>query len=759
MANLKEESKWEPGIRQFETSDPVQGGPDGVDNIALKQLGNRTRYLKDRVDAADKAVVGLGTRADATDKKVSDLATRADASDKKIGDLGSDKLSKSGDTMKGCLLGKAGAITPNNTNNVGFGFERDPDTGMFSPTDGHLQIGAQGVPYVVLLSNNLTLGAAGWLSFIAGKTERGRITPEGRWLLGGASDDGSTMVHVNNPASGYAVAARRRNTKQFIGIGSAPGLGNSGFDNVVVSYSDPGAPKSLILGARTDEANTPPSGNGILNIRFTIQDVTRAHITQEGNFILGVGVSDGGIGRFQSTADATGYGVVARRHANTAQYIGIGAAPNAGGGVFDNCIDGYSQVAAGKILFLNSTTDESNSVPTGGRLGIGFNILGKTKMMLNQAGRLLIGGIADDGSNLLQVGGGVSFASRVTLTSKQANIEMGSTTEAGTPYIDFHSSGAPRDFDARIIAKGGDATADGTANLQYLAGRHSFLIGATEKVTINSAGRVLIGGVADDGSSLLRVGGTVTATAPPAGDRSDKLITSAWFAAAVANVQIGQIVWEARTAARAGFLKLNGTELKRADYPLLWAYAQASGAIVADADWSRGRHGCFSTGDGNKTFRLPDLRGEFVRCWDDARGVDGQRQIGSWQDSQNRSHAHSASAAAVGDHTHGAWTDAQGIHAHGVNDPGHAHTTRIGRVGVVGTSFGQGSGPYNGDRGDNFGSSVSGTGISIAAAGNHGHNVGIGGAGAHSHTVSIGADGGNESRPRNVALLAMIRAY
>ena len=55
--------------------------------------------------------------------------------------------------------------------------------------------------------------------------------------------------------------------------------------------------------------------------------------------------------------------------------------------------------------------------------------------------------------------------------------------------------------------------------------------------------------------------------------------------------------------------------------------------------------------------------------------------------------------------------------------------------------------------------SGSGTGIGINGDGNHGHNVGIGGAGRHSHAITVNGDGGNEARPRNVALLAMIRAY
>ncbi|WP_155674667.1 gp53-like domain-containing protein [Burkholderia stagnalis] len=56
MTDLVESSSWTPGIRQFETSDPVEGGPDGIDNVPLRQLANRTRFLKDRQEAHEGAV-------------------------------------------------------------------------------------------------------------------------------------------------------------------------------------------------------------------------------------------------------------------------------------------------------------------------------------------------------------------------------------------------------------------------------------------------------------------------------------------------------------------------------------------------------------------------------------------------------------------------------------------------------------------------------------------------------------------------------
>ncbi|HDR8929203.1 TPA: hypothetical protein QDA78_005667 [Burkholderia vietnamiensis] len=51
MTNLVETSQWEPGVYQWETSDPVVGGPDGIDNVPTRQLANRTRYLKDQHEA------------------------------------------------------------------------------------------------------------------------------------------------------------------------------------------------------------------------------------------------------------------------------------------------------------------------------------------------------------------------------------------------------------------------------------------------------------------------------------------------------------------------------------------------------------------------------------------------------------------------------------------------------------------------------------------------------------------------------------
>lgn len=58
MANLKETAQWENGIYRIELTDPVVGGEDGIDNIQAKQLGNRTQYLKKKLEDMEGTVGG-----------------------------------------------------------------------------------------------------------------------------------------------------------------------------------------------------------------------------------------------------------------------------------------------------------------------------------------------------------------------------------------------------------------------------------------------------------------------------------------------------------------------------------------------------------------------------------------------------------------------------------------------------------------------------------------------------------------------------
>ncbi|KVC87937.1 hypothetical protein WL01_09905 [Burkholderia ubonensis] len=74
MSNLIEVDRWENGIYQLETSDPVIGGPDGVDNLQAKQLANRTQFLKRLVEGGQS---NLDAHANAADPHPQ-YATKAD---------------------------------------------------------------------------------------------------------------------------------------------------------------------------------------------------------------------------------------------------------------------------------------------------------------------------------------------------------------------------------------------------------------------------------------------------------------------------------------------------------------------------------------------------------------------------------------------------------------------------------------------------------------------------------------------------------
>ena len=160
------------------------------------------------------------------------------------------------------------------------------------------------------------------------------------------------------------------------------------------------------------------------------------------------------------------------------------------------------------------------------------------------------------------------------------------------------------------------------------------------------------------------------------------------------SVPVGAIMLFPVSNVPDGWFKCNGASLSKTTYSELY-------------DVIGGTYGQTST-----TFRLPDLRGEFVRGWDDGRGVDPGRSIGSVQLDAFKSHNHSGSTNEGGEHTHGykvpKWTDP--------------------------------TGPI--DAGSQF--SMTGNATTTED-------------GAHSHTFTTDSAGGSETRPRNVALMFCIK--
>ena len=118
----------------------------------------------------------------------------------------------------------------------------------------------------------------------------------------------------------------------------------------------------------------------------------------------------------------------------------------------------------------------------------------------------------------------------------------------------------------------------------------------------------------------------------------------------------GAVMLFAMASVPTGWAKCNGVAVSRTSgtYSALFA-------IIGTT---------YGAGDGVNTFNLPELRGEFVRGWDDGRGVDTSRAIGSTQQQQLEAHKHISSnndcqtysaVNGTGTGAYNYWCDSNGI--------------------------------------------------------------------------------------------------
>ena len=173
------------------------------------------------------------------------------------------------------------------------------------------------------------------------------------------------------------------------------------------------------------------------------------------------------------------------------------------------------------------------------------------------------------------------------------------------------------------------------------------------------------------------------------------------FVALPQAVPTGSVHLMATTTVPSGYVKCNGAAVSRTTYADLFS-------TIGTA---------FGAGDGSTTFNVPDLRGEFVRGWDDSRGVDSGRSFATSQADQNKSHNHTATST--------------------VTDPGHFHTTENF---VVRSNYQE---PRN---------------LGVGTDGNA-NNTGDTNSKTTGITVStsIANDGATDARPRNIAMMYVIK--
>jgi microcystin-dependent protein len=128
---------------------------------------------------------------------------------------------------------------------------------------------------------------------------------------------------------------------------------------------------------------------------------------------------------------------------------------------------------------------------------------------------------------------------------------------------------------------------------------------------------------ADTALSTAEAAALAAAAAQAAADAAQATADGVAFAASEL-APPSTVAFVARNTAPAGWLKANGAAISRTTYADLFAAIGTS----------------FGAGDGTTTFNVPDLRGEFLRAWDDGRGVDTGRVFGSFQGDLFEAHVH-----------------------------------------------------------------------------------------------------------------------
>ena len=163
--------------------------------------------------------------------------------------------------------------------------------------------------------------------------------------------------------------------------------------------------------------------------------------------------------------------------------------------------------------------------------------------------------------------------------------------------------------------------------------------------------------------------------------------------AAVAGVPTGSVYAMATTTIPAGYLECNGASISRSTYSSLFS---AIGTTWGSADGS--------------SFNVPDLRGEFIRGFDNGKGTDSGRSFASSQAGNFQSHDHD------------------------VTDPGHSHSGDVAAARTVGGTMGSGD--------------------THALVQNSTRTLSIDSADTD---LTVDSEGGSETRPRNISMMYIIK--
>ena len=594
MADFIEKNEWAEKLRMIEPGDSVIGGLNAPINLPFGALANRTFWLKTEIARA-----------------VAD-----------IGNLGSGKADKSVQITAGAGLTGGGTLAGNCTLALGTPGTCSGSTSNWAGSGTHthaLAAASLVAPGIVQLVNDLTTDDAGKaLTAAQGKAIKERLdaSATAAALAQGLAEkaDKTTQVIAGNGLSGGGTLVANRTitlgTPGKITASTTNSVGTSTHTHEIdnASTTVPGLVKlnDTLSSTSTNEALTANQGRLLNNAKADKADV----LGNSGNQTLTgkLDINNAGWERLRfATNDGGAWGFEVNPAGAADARINFAFWPASGGNIyiqFPAISSGGNQRVAYESFVntqLTEKADKNTQMIAGNGLGGGGTLAGNRTITLGTPGKIT-----------------ATSTNSVSAASHTHEIDNASATVPGvlkvlnvlnsTDALSALSAAQGRVLDVQKADKAttlaGYGIADGVTQAAMSAAISNLVNGAPGALDTL---RELATALGNDANFANNIAAKIDQAAPA-----------------------GTVAYIAGSAAPAGWLKANGAAVSRTTYaPLFAAIGTRYGA-----------------GDGSSTFNLPDLRGEFIRGWDDGRGVDVGRAIGSHQLDALQQHTHTIATRA-----------------------------------------------------------------------------------------------------------------
>ncbi len=593
MGNLNETEKWEEKIYQLETSDPVLGGADGISNRAPRQLANRTKWLKKKTEEAAQSLAehvrsrnhpdatltakGFTQLSSATNSTSETLAATPKAV-KAAYDLAAGKAPVSHTHPWSQITGvPAASLTAKGT------------VQLSSATDSQSETEAA-TPKAVKIAYDLARGK--YTAQDATTTRKGIVQ------LSSATNSTSETLAATPKAvkAAYDLAA-----------GKAPVSHTHPWSQITgVPAASLTAKGTVQLSSATDsqsetEAATPKAVKIAYDLargKYTAQDATttRKGIVQLSSATNSTSETLAATPKAVKAAYDLAAGKAPVSHTHPwSQITGVPAASLTAKGTvqLSSATDSQSEteaatpkavkiaydLARGKYTAQDATTTRKGIVQLSSATNSTSETLAATPKAVKAAYDLAAGKAPVSHTHPWSQITGVPAAS---LTAK-GTVQLSSATDSQSETEAATPKAVKAAYDLANGKQPADATLTALAGLATAADRLPYFTGADRAAlaTLTAIGRAIIakGSIKD----VLNYLGLGEGSALPVGV---------------------PVPWPTATPP-AGWLQCNGATFTKEQYPVL--------ARVYP------------------TLRLPDLRGEFIRGWDDGRKIDEGRKLLSWQ--------------------------------------------------------------------------------------------------------------------------------